>query len=99
MTRTACGGRDDHGVLPVRGLRHPGGRGARHRCSQPVVLLHGTTASPVSWQVRGAAGHGASSTFAGTVLAAGALTVGAGTLLSGRALAAGAVTPADNSVG
>jgi len=57
-----------------------------------VVLIDGARASNVYWQVNGAAGTGADSTFAGTIMADGAITLGANTVLIGRALAMGAVT-------
>ena len=63
-----------------------------------VVLSNGALASNVFWQVQGAAGLGASSTFVGTVLAAGGITVGDGAQLRGRALSAGAVTLANNTL-
>ncbi len=50
------------------------------------------------WQVNGAAGTGASSSFSGTILAAGAITLGAGGELIGRALSSGAVTLASNTI-
>jgi hypothetical protein len=64
-----------------------------------VVLANGALAANVFWQVQGAAGLGAGSTFAGTILAAGAITIGDGTQLLGRALAGGAVTLANGTVG
>ena len=67
--------------------------------SSHVVLADGALASNVFWQVTGAAGLGANSTFAGTILAAGGITVGDSTQLLGRALSAGAVTLANSSVG
>jgi hypothetical protein len=63
-----------------------------------VVLLNGAQASHVFWQVQGAAGTGATSTFSGTILAAGAITLGAGSQLIGSALSYGTVTLADNTV-
>lgn len=63
-----------------------------------VVLINGALASNVFWQVHGAAGLGAGSTFAGTILATGAITVGDSTQLTGRALSAGAVTLANNTI-
>ncbi len=63
-----------------------------------VILTRGAQASHVFWQVFGAAGTGASSTFAGTILAAGAITLGAGANLTGRALSAAAVTLSGNTV-
>ncbi len=61
-------------------------------------LINGAQASHVFWQVNGAAGTGASSAFAGTIMAAGAITLGAGTQLIGRALCYGTVTLADNTI-
>ena len=66
--------------------------------SSHVVLINGAQASHVYWQVNGAAGTGASATFAGTIMAAGAITLGAGTQLIGRALAYGTITLADNTI-
>jgi hypothetical protein len=61
-----------------------------------VLLVNGAQAANVVWQVEGAAGLGADSTFAGTVMAAGGITIGAGAQLTGRVLSYGAVTLADN---
>ena len=63
-----------------------------------IELIGEARASNVFWQVNGAAGTGAGSVFAGTLLVNGAITIGAGGTLSGRALATGAVTLADNVV-
>lgn len=63
-----------------------------------VVLINGAKASNVYWQVLGAAGTGANSTFAGTILAEGAITLGADSQLIGRALSRAAVTLASNTV-
>lgn len=57
-----------------------------------IVLINGAQAANVFWQVNGAAGTGANSTFAGTILAYGAITVGAGTNVSGRVLSYAAIT-------
>jgi hypothetical protein len=57
-----------------------------------VVLINGALASRVFWQVSGAVGTGASSTFAGTILSLGAITIGASAELAGRALSVGTVT-------
>jgi len=54
-----------------------------------VSLINGAQASHVFWQVLGAAGTGASSSFSGTVMALGAITVGAGAVVTGRALSHG----------
>ncbi len=50
------------------------------------------------WQVNGAAGTGANSSFTGTILAAGAITVGAAGSIEGRALSEGVVTLGDNTI-
>ncbi len=63
-----------------------------------IHLIDGAQASNVFWQVNGAAGTGANSSFAGTILAAGAVTIGAGGSVVGRALSYGVVTLADNAV-
>ena len=63
-----------------------------------VKLTNDAQASNVFWQVNGAAGTGASSSFTGTILAAGAITVGAGGSIQGRALSEGLVTLADNTI-
>jgi hypothetical protein len=63
-----------------------------------VILINGAKAANVFWQVNGAAGTGAPSTFSGTIMAAGAITLGAGGLLIGRALSQGAVTLANNTI-
>ena len=66
--------------------------------SSSVKLMNGAQASNVFWQVNGAAGTGALSSFSGTILAAGAITLGAGSTLIGRALSSGAVTLASNTI-
>jgi hypothetical protein len=63
-----------------------------------IILTNGAKASNVFWQVNGAAGLGANSTFSGTILANGASTLGAGTVLIGRDLATGAITMHGNTV-
>jgi hypothetical protein len=63
-----------------------------------VVLVNGARASNVYWQVNGAAGTGSLSSFSGTILASGAITIGAGGTLIGRALSSGAVTLANNTI-
>jgi hypothetical protein len=63
-----------------------------------VVLINGARASNLYWQVLGAAGTGADSSFAGTILANGAITLGANAVLIGRALSRGAVTLANNTI-
>src|SRR5579862_7987308 len=51
-----------------------------------IHLTNDAQASNVFWQVNGAAGTGANSSFTGTILAAGAITVGAAGSIQGRAL-------------
>jgi len=63
-----------------------------------IILTGGAKASHVFWQVNGAAGLGANSTFSGTILANGASTLGAGAVLIGRDLATGAITMHNNTV-
>lgn len=63
-----------------------------------VVLARGAQASNVFWVVTGAAGTGANSSLAGTVLAAGAITLGADSALDGRALSRGTVTLASGTL-
>gem|GEM_PF-1053153 len=63
-----------------------------------VNLINGAQASNVYWQVVGAVGTGAGSTFAGTILAKGAITLGDSTQLIGRALSKGGVTLANNTI-
>jgi hypothetical protein len=63
-----------------------------------VLLVNGALASNVYWQVQGAVGMGASTVFAGTVLAGGAVTVGAGTQMSGRVLSLGTITLGGNAI-
>ncbi|HSV38283.1 MAG TPA: ice-binding family protein, partial [Nocardioidaceae bacterium] len=57
-----------------------------------VNLVNGAQAANVFWIVTGAAGIGANTTFAGTILTEGAATLGAGTVLAGRVLSRGGVT-------
>jgi hypothetical protein len=66
--------------------------------SSSMNLINGAQSSNIFWQVNGAAGLGATSSFVGTILANGAITVGAGTSVAGRTLANGMVTLADNAV-
>ena len=67
--------------------------------SSTIALVNGAQASHVYWQVQGAAGTGASSSFAGTIMASGAITLGSGTQLIGRALSTAAtVTLASNTI-
>jgi hypothetical protein len=63
-----------------------------------VALINGAQASNVFWQVAGAAGTGASSSFSGTILAAGSITIGANAELDGRALSDGTVTLSTNTI-
>ena len=65
--------------------------------STTVHLINGAQASNVFWQVNGAVGTGALSSFSGTIMASGAITVGAGASLDGGALSGGLVTLADNT--
>ncbi|WP_426997655.1 ice-binding family protein [Pseudarthrobacter sp. N5] len=62
-----------------------------------ITLINGAQASRVFWQVLGAAGTGASSSFSGTIMAMGAITIGAGGVVKGRALSRGLVTLASNT--
>jgi uncharacterized repeat protein (TIGR02543 family) len=66
--------------------------------SSSIHLINGARASNVFWQVNGAAGTGAPSSFTGTIMANGAITVGAGGSIDGRALSNGTVTLADNAI-
>lgn len=63
-----------------------------------VVLANGARAANVYWVVAGAAGTGADSELAGSILARSAITLGAGTVLTGRALSTAPVTLAGNTV-
>jgi hypothetical protein len=63
-----------------------------------MLLANGAQAANVHWQVEGAAGPGATSTFIGTILTKGAVTLGNGATLNGRALSVGTVTLANNVV-
>ena len=63
-----------------------------------VTLINGAQASNVYWQVLGATGIGANSTFSGTILGAGDITIGDSTQLIGRALSQGLVTLANNTI-
>lgn len=63
-----------------------------------IALTNGALASHVYWQITGAVGTGASSTFIGTVLAVGAITIGAGASVSGRLLSNGLVTLSSNAI-
>jgi Ice-binding-like/Bacterial Ig-like domain len=65
--------------------------------SSHVVLINGTQAKNVFWQVNGAGAVGATSDFAGTMMTAAAIGVGANSLFNGRALAeTGAITTNSN---
>ena len=74
------------------------GAAANTAAGSTVALVNGAQASHVFWQVPGAVTTGASSTFAGTILAQGGITLGAGTQLIGQALSKDTVTMADNAV-
>lgn len=63
-----------------------------------VELINGADPSNVWWVVLGAAGTGGASSFSGTILARGAITVGAAGVLIGRAFSFGAITLADNVI-
>jgi hypothetical protein len=63
-----------------------------------LVLINGASAANVYWQAEGAVGTGANSTFRGTILTAGAITLGDSTKLIGRALSTGTVTLATNTI-
>ncbi|MET0933706.1 MAG: ice-binding family protein [Mycetocola sp.] len=66
--------------------------------SSTVSLINGAQAANVFWIVTGAAGTGASSSLAGSILARGAITLGAGTTLVGQALSRDTVTLAGNTL-
>jgi hypothetical protein len=66
--------------------------------SSHISLINGAQASNVYWQVLGTVGTGATSTFAGTILANGAITIGAGSELIGRALSKGGVTLGNDTI-
>jgi hypothetical protein len=63
-----------------------------------INLINGAQAPHIYWQVLGAAGTGATSSFSGTIMAAGAITIGAGATLTGRALSRDTVTLAGNTI-
>lgn len=63
-----------------------------------VALVNGAQASNVFWIVTGAAGLGANSTFAGSLLARGAITIGEAAALQGQALSRDTVTLANNAL-
>lgn len=66
--------------------------------SSHINLINGAQAPHIYWQVLGAAGTGATSTFSGTIMATGAITIGAGATLTGRALSRDTVTLAGNTI-
>lgn len=66
--------------------------------SSEVLLINGAHAANVFWVVTGAAGTGANTSLAGTILARGAITLGAGTELIGGALSRDAVTLDSNTI-
>jgi hypothetical protein len=63
-----------------------------------VVLTNGAQASNIFWVTKAAAGTGARSFLAGSILAAGAITLGASTQVIGRALSQDAVTLAGDTI-
>lgn len=63
-----------------------------------IVLVGGAKASNVYWQLGAAATLGASSTFAGTILAQAAITAGAGVQVDGRLISLGAAVTLDSDV-
>jgi uncharacterized repeat protein (TIGR01451 family) len=63
-----------------------------------VNLVGGARPCNVFWQVNGATTIGASSKFAGTVMASSDITVGADTRVDGRVLSTGAITLASNAI-
>ena len=64
-----------------------------------VVLVNQAQASNVFWQVQGAVTTGGlASSFTGTILANGAVTLGAGSSVDGRVLSRGTVTLSTNAV-
>ncbi len=63
-----------------------------------VELINGAQAAHVYWQVDGAASTGAASSFVGTIMTIGAITLGSGMQLTGRALSPTAVTLDTNTV-
>jgi hypothetical protein len=74
------------------------GAAANTAAGSHVVLINGAQASHVYWQVLGATGTGATSSFVGTILSPGAITLGAGGSLAGRALSNGLVTLSSNLI-
>jgi hypothetical protein len=64
-----------------------------------MVLINGAQAKNVFWQVHGAGGIGADSTFVGTMLANGAISSGANSIVNGRLLTkTGAITVGGNNL-
>ena len=63
-----------------------------------INLINGANPSQIFWQVSGAAGTGASSSFTGTLLANGSITIGADASFQGHALSRDAVTLAGNTL-
>jgi cytoskeletal protein CcmA (bactofilin family) len=62
-----------------------------------VTLVNGAQASNVFWVVTDAAGLGANSTFAGTLMARGAITIGEAATVRGQVLTPASVTLANNA--
>jgi hypothetical protein len=62
-----------------------------------VTLVNGAQASNVFWVVTDAAGLGANSTFAGTLMAGGAITIGDAATVRGQVLTPASVTLANNA--
>ncbi|MDX6234730.1 MAG: hypothetical protein QOH68_3848, partial [Nocardioidaceae bacterium] len=63
-----------------------------------VILVNGAQSANVVWVATGAAGTGAASTLAGSILARGAITIGAGTSVQGQVLSLGTVTLESNAL-
>ena len=63
-----------------------------------MQLIGEAQAANIYWVVSGAVGTGGPSTFIGTILTVGAITLGAGTQLTGRALSTAAITLDGNSI-
>jgi hypothetical protein len=62
-----------------------------------ITLTNGAQASQIYWQVLGATGTGADSSFTGTIMALGGITIGARATLTGRALSHGLITLSANT--
>ena len=93
------------GTMTLNGQNNPSAlfifqveAGLNTAAGSTLSLINGARAANVYWQVDGAAGTGARSSFAGTILAKGNITLGVGASLDGRALASGQVTLADDAV-